>query len=64
MKTTFLAVAAGSWMDFKFGKIDSQNIAQMGIDCARNATGNYYLQTNEKVFEHFFSNSFVGRIHI
>lgn len=42
----FLAVPANSWNDFIRGKIDTNNVIEMGLNCPRNATGNYYFKTN------------------
>lgn len=44
----FLAVSAKSWDEFMEGKVDANNEIEMGLNCPRDATGNYFLQTNEK----------------
>lgn len=45
----FLSVSAASYNAFRAGNINSSApVIQMGYNCPKNATGNYYLQTNDK----------------
>jgi len=45
--TTFQAVKADSWKQFKEGSYDSRApVVSMGLNCPTDARGNYYLQTN------------------
>lgn len=51
-KNVFQAISANSWDDFvkiKFNKnIDLNKTVEMGLNCPRNATGNYYLETYDR----------------
>jgi len=47
--TAFPAVKADDYTDFTRGRVDRSQIAMMGIECATNLSGHYYLQTNAQL---------------
>lgn len=44
--TSFLAVQAGSWLQFTLGNFNDKVAIQMGINTPASAAGDWYLQTN------------------
>lgn len=58
-KKSFPSVKCKNWEDFKEGRCDKEApLAHMGIDCAMDVAGDYFLQTNgERPFSKGMSGS-------
>jgi hypothetical protein len=48
-KNYFYALKCDTWSNFKRGKCIKNEVILMGIECPKDARGNFYLQTNDEV---------------